>query len=125
MAWRSFLLALHTPTEFLLVGVKRLSLLEQVKPRNWQVVIAEIGNGLGNGMLILSACGLLLTARSLSVLCRAGLRLIVRTGVVGRRVYPIDWKRLRITHLGHISKKRWMVPWIIRFHSYISSQRRE
>lgn len=26
--------------------------------------------------------------------------------VIGRRVYPIDWKRLRITHLGHISHKR-------------------
>lgn len=26
--------------------------------------------------------------------------------VVGRRVYPIDWKRLRITHLGHISRKK-------------------
>lgn len=26
--------------------------------------------------------------------------------VIGRRVYPIDWKRLRITHLGHISKKK-------------------
>ena len=62
MAWASFLFALHTPTELFLVGVKRLPLLEQVKPRNWQLVIAEIGNGLGNGMLILSACGLMLTA---------------------------------------------------------------
>lgn len=26
--------------------------------------------------------------------------------IKGRRVYPIDWKRLRITHLGHISNKK-------------------
>ena len=62
MAWPFLFLSLHTPTELFLVGVKRLPLLEQVKPRNWQVVIAKIGNGLGNGMLILSTCGLTLTA---------------------------------------------------------------
>ena len=51
----SFLLfALHTPAEFLLVGIERLSRLEQIKPRNWQVVIAEVGNGLGDGVLMLT-----------------------------------------------------------------------
>ncbi len=54
MAWASFLFALHTPTELFLVGGERLPLLEQVKPRNWQVVITGIGNGLGDGVLMLT-----------------------------------------------------------------------
>ena len=87
MAWASFLFALHTTTELFLVGVERLPLLEQVKPRNWQIVIAEVGNGLGDGVLRLAAGGLLLTARRLSILCRAGLRLIVRIGIAGCRLY--------------------------------------
>ena len=92
----SFLLfALHTAAEFLLVGIERLPLLEQIKPRNWQVVIAEVGNGLGDGVLILSACGLLLTARRLSVLCRVGLRLIVRTCIAGCRLYRRNNNRCR------------------------------
>ena len=54
MAWASFLFALHTPTELFLVGVERLPLLEQVKPRNWKVIVAEVGCGLDDGGLRLS-----------------------------------------------------------------------
>ncbi|GFI14575.1 hypothetical protein IMSAGC008_02134 [Muribaculaceae bacterium] len=55
MSWASLLLSLHTAAEFFLVGIECQARLEQVKTRNWQVVIAEVGNGLGDGGLILSA----------------------------------------------------------------------
>ena len=81
MAWASFLFTLHTAAEIFLVGVERLTLLEQVKTGNWQVIVAEVGCRMNGGGLILSACGLLLTVRCFGILCRIGLRLIIGTSI--------------------------------------------
>lgn len=54
MAW-AFLFALHTAAELFLVGIERLPRLEQIKTRQYEIVVAVISGGMGIGGLMLSA----------------------------------------------------------------------
>lgn len=62
MSW-SVLLSLHTAAEFFLVGVERLSRLEQVKTRKREIAVAVISGGRMSSGLMLAACGMQLPIR--------------------------------------------------------------
>ena len=105
MAWAFLFLSLHTAAEIFLVGIERLPLLEQIKPRNWQVVIAEVGNGLGDGGLLLPVCGVLLTTRRLIII-----RLLygIGMGIFGCRLYR--WNNNMWNNIGCIGR---CICWIV------------
>ena len=63
MSWSVLLLSLHTAAEFFLVGVERLSRLEQVKTRKREIAVAVISGGRMSSGLMLAACGMLLPIR--------------------------------------------------------------
>lgn len=61
MSWTPLLLSLHTAAELLLVGIECQTRLEQLKPRQCEIVVTVINSGMRTGRLMLAACGLLMT----------------------------------------------------------------